>query len=196
MKKDEAAGIERLEQLIRTKAFHELSEVEKEFVRQEFESEEQYETMRKLTPILGKMALDSEEMHPRPSTLEFLKHSLVVKRHGDSVWNELFAWRVPAYATVLAVGIGCALTWWITSRPVVEITEKPLVSKADTVYLTLKPDTIIKEKVVYRFVKAVVETKPSAQLSTELTSEKHIVPVGVSMKDKEELERLLVSGSR
>lgn len=196
MKNNETNRIERLEQLIQTKAFHELSEVEKEFVLEEFETEEQYKTMRKLTPLLSEMALNSEGMQPRPSTLESLKHSFVMRTSNDSVWSKLFGWRVPAYATALAVGISCVITWSLTSKPVIEITEKPLFIKTDTVYLTSKPDTIFKEKVVYRFVKSVGETKSSIQRPPDLASEKNAIPVGVSMKDKEELEKLLVSGSR
>lgn len=196
MKNEETAKIEKLEQLIQTKAFLELSDAEKEFVLEEFELEERYQAMRKLTPILNEMTLDQEEVKPRPSTLESLKQSLGAEDSTNSVWNKLFAWRVPAYAAVLVVGISCAVTWWLTDQPVIEITEKPLVVNADTVYVTSKPDTIFKEKVVYRFVKMVEKTKTPMQLPDNLTSDKNAVPVGVSMKDKEELEKLLVSGSR
>ena len=84
MKNEETIRMERLEQLIQTKTFHELSEVEKECVLVEFETEEQYQTMRKLTLTLHEMAVDDERIKPRTSTLESLKQRLAAEDSADS----------------------------------------------------------------------------------------------------------------
>jgi hypothetical protein len=192
----EEIRIERLERLVQTRSFQELTSEERNFVLKEFESEEQYTAMRKISPILEEMIFNEKEIQPRPSTLEILKQNISVDTSTDSFWTRLFEWKVPAYATILATAIGCLLTWWITIKPATKISIKPSGAEIDTVYLISKPDTIYKEKIVYQFVKAAAEKKPPVQEQPGLVDEKNISRLGVSMKDKEELEKLLVSGSR
>ncbi|MFN8890171.1 MAG: hypothetical protein ACK5WF_22120, partial [Cyclobacteriaceae bacterium] len=81
------------------------------------------------------------------------------------------------------------------------ISHQPLiVEKAtlqtDTVFLSVKPDTIVKEKIVYRtIVERVKENQPLVN-QTNSTDKTMSAQKGVTMLDKEELGKLLVSGSR
>jgi hypothetical protein len=65
--------------------------------------------------------------------------------------------------------------------------------QTDTVFIASKPDTIIRERIVYVKTPA---TAPALQTAKSV----QFIPVetskGVNMKEKEELEKLLVSGSR
>jgi hypothetical protein len=81
------------------------------------------------------------------------------------------------------------------------LNRKPLIVEkttlqTDTVFLAAKPDTIVKEKIVYRtIVERVKENQPFVNQANSpdktMSAQK-----GITMLDKEELGKLLVSGSR
>ncbi len=191
MKNEEINWIDRLEQLIHTKAFQELTTEEKDFVLRELDSEEQYEVMRKLSPMFDGMR-NEDIPQPRDKTLEFLKQNLPLK---TSLWSKWLDLQMPAYATVLLVMLSCFLTWKIAT-PANPLVIKQTISTIDTIYVASKPDTIFKEKVVYRFAKSQDESKSRDELKEVIPNQPEALPIGVSMKDKEELQGLLVSGSR
>jgi hypothetical protein len=101
--------------------------------------------------------------------------------------------KVPAWSTLLVAGCFAFGAWWFTSSSVKPIVEQQIVSSIvyDTVYVASKPDTVFVQQVVYR-ERPVLLTKTVNQVSTKSATNSN----GINMKEKEELENLLVSGSR
>jgi hypothetical protein len=101
---------------------------------------------------------------------------------------------MPAYASlVLMVCVG-ALGWLAGSNysSMNQVSVKQVIKQVDTVYLATRPDTVIREKIIY--LKPEAPAPPSLQVSSKTLPNSQPIK-GVNMKDKEELETLLVSGS-
>ncbi|MBX2900238.1 MAG: hypothetical protein KF775_11330 [Cyclobacteriaceae bacterium] len=89
--------------------------------------------------------------------------------------------------TALVFGV---LGWWMgqpRAKPE-PVTLVEHVTVHDTLYIASKPDTVFREKIIYRDKLVILTTQTRLP---ENKSEK-----GVSMKEKEELDNLLVSGAR
>lgn len=181
---------EKLEELLSSKPFDKLTASEKELVLSELESEEQYEAMRKIGITLAKKTAD---LSPDPQILISLQ-----RRMGDgkkaSVIYEMLSWQAPAYMTVLLIGVFSAVTWFI-SKEQEGITTLPItLVKTDTVYLASKPDTVFREKIIYRYPKLKTSTLQRVTKTETIPQQRDVT--GVNMKAYEELENLLVSGSK
>lgn len=180
---------EKLEELLSTKAFDELTWSEKELVLSELGSEEQYEVMRKI----GNTLMKGNILTPDPQIIKSLQQKMRDEKRTSVVY-QLLSWQAPAYVTVFMVAACCTFTWFVTKKS----NPSPLVTivKTDTVYLASQPDTIFREKVIYRYV------KPKVLFTQNVTKTETTTPVrqpeitGVSMKANEALEKFLVSGSK
>lgn len=181
--------LDRIENLLQTKTFIELTSEEKIWVSQWIGSELEYENLRKSETKIKQYFLKSESVAPNPDGLNQLKARLTLKQAQSLNWWQA---KVPAWSTLLVAGCFGVGAWWLTSSSDKVITQQQLTSVVyDTVYVTTKPDTIFIQQVVYR-ERPVLLTKSIKQLES-----KNSVPSsGINMKEKEELENLLVSGSR
>lgn len=184
---------EKLEELLSSKTFDELTLSEKELVLNELGSEEQYEAMRKIGVTLVKRTAG---LSPDPKILKSLQHYMHGQQNGFTLAGA-FTFRMPVYASVLLI-ILFSIAAGVISRKTMPVPNSPVtVVKTDTVYLTTKADTIFQERVIYRYAKLkksfpqqlnqTVQAEPLQQ-QTQIT--------GVNMKESEALEKLLVSGSR
>jgi len=186
-------NIDQIEKLLQSRSYQELTAAEKELVRTVIDTEEEYEEMRKVNFSLSEM-----------------KHQSLVFQSSD-VWRKIkstrqasrtviaypwYAKPIPSYAAAALVIMVGGLAWLLSS-----ISHQPLIVEkntlqTDTVFLTAKPDTIVKEKIVYRtIVERVKENQPFVN-QTNSTDKTMSAQKGVTMLDKEELGKLLVSGSR
>jgi hypothetical protein len=188
---------EELESIIRQKDFAALTGEERELVLQTIGSEEEYETIRKIELAVSGEKLRST-LEPHAQTLRALQQRM--KKHSGSFeWSDIFQVKVPAYVAVLAaLAISVIIFSLRSSSPAERLSLKranvPL-TRVDTVYIT-KTDTVIRERIVYR------QVNQSRQVSIPLKStpeapvhQRQPSAAGFSMKEKEELNKLLVSGS-
>jgi hypothetical protein len=182
---------ERLDALTKVKSFQSLTEDERSFVLQELGSEKQYAAMRKVSLAL---ITSRVELSPDPTTIAALKARMAdhrQERAADTIWS----WRMPAYATALIVVLMSTLSWWIGSsqrKPVTQIVE---TVHRDTVFVASRPDTVFRERVVYRTI--IKHKKETERIQLVKTDESfQAKEVGINMKEKQDLELLLVSGTR
>lgn len=181
---------QKLERLLDEKSFDQLTREEKEVVLQEFGSEEQYRLARKIGPALVKLKTG---LSPDPWILASLQDQVKI-RQRPSRWTSFFQAQVPAYVMAGACLVIVVVMWWL--KPVPASTPVAVRTVRDTVYLATVPDTVYRRKIIfrYRYRYINVATPATTPLDTRM-----VEPVagseGVTMKDKEELEKLLVSGS-
>jgi hypothetical protein len=178
-----------MEELLETKSFEELNEVEKTFVLREIGSEEQYKMLRKVSVAL----VTNADLSADPDILFNLQKKLKNTKPTFH-WSSVLNYRMPAYLAVILVGV-CAIIFWLSFTP--EKTNSHIASvKIDTVFIFRPADTIIVEKVFYR-QRPPKEQSPSQNFSVvkNVVAQEGDRVEGVSMKEKEELENLLVSGS-
>jgi hypothetical protein len=183
--------LDKLERLLQDKNFASLTTEEKTWVSQWIESEAEYENMRRSESKIRQHFINTAEFIPEPSGLNELKANLRKRTNQSLNWWQI---KVPAWSTILVSLCFGVVAWWLTSSGDQVVTQpQKLVTSIvyDTVYVTTKPDTIFIQQVVYR-ERPVLLTKSIKQLES-----KNSVPSsGINMKEKEELENLLVSGSR
>ncbi len=183
--------LDKVEQLLQDKSFAALTDEEKTWVSQWIASELEYENLRKSETKIKQYFLKSENVVPKPEGLSELKARLNLKQSQPLNWWQA---KVPAWSTLLVAlcfGVG---GWLLTSSSDKVITQPQQVLTSlvyDTVYIASKPDTVFVQQIVYK-EHPVILTKSAQQVDT-----KNAVPSnGINMKEKEELENLLVSGSR
>jgi hypothetical protein len=179
----------KFEQLLDEKSFDQLTHDEKEMVLHEFGSEEQYTLARKIGPALVKLKTG---LSPDPWILASLQHQVKVHRQ-PSRWTSFFQAQVPAYVMAGACLAIAVMMWWI--RPVPAPPSVAVRMLRDTVYLATTPDTVYRRKIVYRYRYRYVTVATPAHAPGTGIVEPATGSAGVTMKDTEELEKLLVSGS-
>ena len=180
--------LNRFEQLLKQRSFKNLDEEEKNFVFQFIRSEEEYESLRNAEVELKTFFERKPELVPRKETLLKIKQSRAqMTTSPQSFWLRP---AVPAYTMVLLMlGVG-VLGWWSGTRIGSEkVLVEKIVPRVDTIRIESKPDTIVKEKIIY------LPSQPVTIVSHQPEKNETVTAKGVNMKDKEELERLLVSGS-
>ena len=185
MKKEE----EKLEDLVNTKLFANLSSEEKQFVLDVLGSEEQFNTLQRIhASLLDHPAVSSVE--PSPDVLIALQRKLRETRKESFLLPAIFQFRIPAYAALILAAMVGSLTAMVSNGSSVK---QPLVTvpkvERDTVYIT-KTDTVYRERLLIKYVRVPAPAEP--EMVTASSKSDRIL--GVSMKDKEELDRLLVSG--
>lgn len=183
--------LDKLERLLQDKHFVMLTTEERTWIRQWIESESEYENLKKSETKIRQYFLKAEKVVPNPERLHELKARLSLKQSQSLTWWQA---KVPAWSTLLIAccfGLG---TWWLTSSSEQNTRQSPQILTSfvyDTVYVASKPDTIFIQQVVYR-ERPIILTKSIKQTDTKNTLPSN----GINMKEKEELENLLVSGSR
>jgi hypothetical protein len=99
-------------------------------------------------------------------------------------------WSVPAWAAILALVVAGGAGWYAgTSTGPQEVYVDRIVAKTDTVLVASRPDTVVIERVVYRNIPTLLPVTVGQPAPTRTPASK-----GVNMKEKEELDKLLVSG--
>ena len=182
--------LDKLEHLLRDKNFAALTTEEKTWVSQWIESEAEYENMRRSESRIKQQFSNATELIPEPSRINELKATLRKRANQSLNWWQV---KVPAWSTVLVAlcfGVG---GWWLTSlrnQSIVQPQEVLTSIVYDTVFVAAKPDTVFVQQVVYK-EQPVLLTKSVKQIES-----KNTLSNGINMKEKEELENLLVSGSR
>jgi hypothetical protein len=187
MKKEQAWNdYEAFEKLIAQKSYTQLLPAELKMVNQFVADEQEYETLRS-SDLAMKAWFANNPVVPNDKTLTNLKLEFN-KAHQRQV--SLSWWKVSIGYALAALVFGLS-GWWLgqsASEKKAPLTSIEKVLVHDTVYVASKPDTIFTEKIIYR-------DSPVILTTTNRQSEPPVVK-GVSMKEKEELDKLLVSGSR
>lgn len=178
---------ERFEQLLSHYSYEQLSQEERTWINS-ISSQEEYEALR-----LANKHLDfsyREKMKPSPETWRKIK----TFQRANNRELRVFEWLkhpVPLYAqAAMLVVVGTLFFWMGSNYSSRTIFLDKIQTKVDTVFIPTKADTIFKQKTVY--IKVVAPSNPPLEIKQD---QKAVVSKGVNMKDKEELEKLLVSGS-
>lgn len=175
---------DKLSHLLRSSAWHELSDSDRQWVSTQVTGENEYEALRHAERELLKHFAGSE-IQADEQMLDDLKHRI----NPNSAPSQ----RLPYYAMGMAAALLIAFGWWMglqwNHEPQISL---PVAMRVDTVFITSQPDTVWRDRVVYQ--KVFVASVDSGRIKT--VAQRAIQPAqrGVSMKEKEELEKLLVSG--
>lgn len=187
---DHIKNIARLEKLLDAKDFDSLTPEEKQFVLKELGSAAQYALMKKVGE-----ALVSEKVGllPDPLVHQKLKETLCLQR--PSIWKRMASVQLPAYVVILLMMISAAIMGVVVqpSKPSIVVSR---IVTTDTLFVPVKPDTVFVDRVVIKFVPTKVrEQKTYSVAKTNFESSDPVVTESVNMKEKEELDNLLVTGS-
>jgi hypothetical protein len=180
---------EKLEDLVSTKLFANLSAEEKQFILNVLGSEEQFNTLQRIHASLRDHPVVTS-VEPAPNVLIALKRKLRETKKEYFPLPAILQFKIPAYAAlILAVLVG-SLTAMVSNGSTVKqsMVIVPKVER-DTIYIT-NTDTVYSERLLIKYVRVPTPAEPEMVTAS---SKSHKI-LGVSMKDKEELDRLLVSG--
>lgn len=184
-------NIEKFEQLLRAHSYQALSNEDKLWVEQFVASEAEYESLRSVSLQLEDH-YSPADLATDPAQLESLKRHLAAQ-HQVTPSLIRTVWSVPAYAAILVLVVVCVLGWWAgSSRPPEVVFVDRILPHIDTLRVAAIPDTIVVERVVYKTVRQFL---PAAKMTKTPAGEIPLTTRGVNMKEKEELDKLLVSGS-
>jgi len=187
--------LERLEQLLATKDWLALTDEEKEFIIEALGSEEQYQALRKVGDAL--VSVSKTNLSPNPSVLKTLRKKMAARHEVSQTLplNWLTSMRVPAFVSLLLIIIA-GVAGWLLGQSASHYTEpvKIVTTVRDTVYVRPSPDTVVIHQIKYRYLKA---RGIPAGLKPIVVREKETSPreMGVSLKEKQELENFIVAGS-
>jgi hypothetical protein len=192
MKNSEEFDLEKLELLMQSKSYAQLSREEKEWVSQWVESASEYDLLRKSEIQMRQYFHDSKTNPPASSTLAHLTNHLKkeTRTQQAGLWGQfkpsLSVWS-------LAILFGC-VGWWIGQSTSSPVTQPEVITSSiihDTIYIASKADTIFTEKIIYKDRPVIVTRNNNSKEFKNTSSESN----GINMKEKEELEKLLVSGT-
>jgi hypothetical protein len=180
----------RIEDLLESRSFYELTIEEKEFILKELGSEEVYASLRKISKAL---VADKADLSPDPRILARLHGQMKESQQKHGWFWDVVSYRLPAYVVAPSILLMAAIVYFLPDRqPRVE-REPVYLTRVDTVYMKSQRDTVVVERVVVKYQPApeqkVIDYAVVGNVTDSDKSE------GVSMKDKEELESFLVSGS-
>jgi hypothetical protein len=177
---------DRFEALLRRYSYQELSPEDRAWVTAFVATEQEYESMRRVTLQLEER-LAPADLTADPSMLKSLQRSF-----DEKYTSGLSFWSPERYAAIAAALVVGALGWWAgSSWGGKTIYIDRTITRIDTVHVKASPDTIILERVVYRSVSL---PPPTVVVQHNDANPLPAVNRGVNMKEKEELEKLLVSG--
>jgi hypothetical protein len=188
-------NIDRLEHLLETKTWSELTAEEKSFVVEELGSEEQFNAMRKVGHAL--VSMHKADLSPDPSIERVLKNKLKEKHTHSFSWQSVVQLKMPALTSALLIVLTAIVSWYAGKGFTVNMPENTqrIVHVTDTVYLSTAPDTIIVEKVRYRYIKKGTDPQNVFSVVNQTKQADPENAKGFNMKEKEELDNFLVSGS-
>jgi hypothetical protein len=181
---------EKLEDLIRIKSFEALTLEEKAFVLSHL-TEDRYNLVRK-TEFLLQEIHSTDDISAAPGILGYLHDKFKETHSKDSFWNQLLGIKIPAYTTALLMLASSAFVYFYETANTKAASV--VVRAADTLFVVRK-DTIIKEKIILKY--ASHPMAPVIRKSVSVSSEEKIESpkVSASMKENDDLNDLLVSGS-
>lgn len=180
-----------LHDLVETKPFEALDPSERALVLRELGSEREYNILRKIS-----LALVSEKagLSPDPRTLTTLKKRMNSRTKSAAV--SIFSYPVPAYAMAVVAILLVAGFYVLSNATSVERKVETVAHvRIDTVFIPSVPDTVFVDRVVVKYITAPAAPADDFSLVKNLKDQESKTTTGVSMKDKEELEDFLVSGS-
>ncbi len=184
MKEQRWDEYEFFEKLVFKKSFSELSADELKLVNQFITNEQEYDAFRMSGVDMRRWFLENPVAGVNDKTLSGLKQEL--KRAHQSTVS--FAWWKVSIGYAMAAIVFGLSGWWLgKSEKPTTLTRIEQVLVPDTIYIATKPDTVVREKIIYRD-RPVILTTTNPLNETPVTK-------GVSMKEKEELDKLLVSGT-
>lgn len=182
---------EKIEKLLASKTFDALTPDERRLVLEEIGSEEEYQAMHCVSHALDKI---TDKVVPDREIIGSLQRRMG-RNHSRPILSSLLATKLPAYATVLLIILFSTIAWWVGGNRSSEKLRFVERIRIDTIYLA-KADTFYRERIIYREVKKVNPSKQKVLNVADATpGEKNVKEVGISMKERQELEMLLVSGS-
>lgn len=192
MKNSEWIDLEKLERLMLSKPYAELSHEEKEWVSQWVESPIEYDVMRKSETQMRQYFHDSKVIPPATSTLVELTNHLKRKTSKQRVG---FWWQLkPSLSTWSMAILFGSVGWWIGQSTNSNAAKPETVQSTvirDTIYMASQPDTVFREKIIYKDRPVILTRRNNGIESKSVSSKSN----GINMKEKEELEKLLVSGT-
>jgi hypothetical protein len=178
---------EKVEQLIGTKAWNDLTVDEKAMVIDVLGSRDQYNTLRDVHFAL--LASEKVSIKPNANILNNL-HGRFREKNSPARSSSVFSYRMPAFAALVLVVIA-AFAGWIGAKYTVDpVTMTDVVTKHDTVFVASRPDTVLLTAVRYKTI--IKEVPVNVSLSQNTTQAESS---GMNMKETEALQTLLVSGS-
>lgn len=178
---------EKVEQLIETKAWSELTVDEKAMVTDVLGSQDQYNALRDVHFAL--LGSEKVSIKPNANTLNNL-HERFREKNSQGRSFALFSYRMPAIAAVAFIAIAAFVGWLGARYTVKPVTITDVVTKHDTIFVAARPDTVFLTRVRYKTI--VKEVPVSVSIS------QNTIPAessGMNMKETEALQTLLVSGS-
>lgn len=179
---------DRFEQLLAEHPFYELSQAEREWVLSFVNSEEEYNALRLVEGGLSKLKV-VDDLVPDPAILKVIQAS-TRQPVNSFAWTSIWRYRMPAYVGYsLAIICVALLIRTLQNQSPAKVTGERIISRIDTVFVAAKSDTVYIEKVVYRN-----RTAPVVQV-VKMDKVDPKEEDGINMKEKEELQGLLVSGS-
>jgi hypothetical protein len=180
-------NFDRLERILKQYSYQELNQEDLEFVKTQIISEGEYEALRQINRQLSVAGEVPGERKATSDTWRRLRtHIRVSKEQSTVPW---FRKPIPAYGVaMLAIALG-VLCWWAGASfgAQVQYVDRIRV-RVDTLRMVARPDTVVRERIVY------VQASAVAPASLPQIATPPVASKGISMKEKEELERLLVSG--
>jgi hypothetical protein len=179
---------EKIDQLIETKSWTDLSVDEKAFVIDILGSQEQYHALREVHFSLLNSERD-DGMTLDGKMLNNLRKKFRAKH--SSVSFNMFQVRVPAYLTAILIFFAAGVAWYMGAKSVKPFLTTQVIHDVDTLFVASKPDTIYRDKIIYKTVQ--IKSTPAVAVVSEV--QPRSVEVGVNMKETEALQNLLVSGS-
>lgn len=172
------------ERLVSEKRYAELSGDELKMVHHFITNEQEYDAFRMSGLTMKRWFRENPVVGVTDKTLSGLKQEFK-RAHKPQV---SFAWwKVSIGYAVAAIVFGLGGWWLGQSDKPISLTRIEQVLVRDTIFVATKPDTVVREKIIYRD-RPVILTTTNSQNETPITK-------GVSMKEKEELDKLLVSGT-
>jgi len=174
---------EDFEKLLTEKSYSELTANELKLVNQFASSQQEYEEFRLSGLELRKWFQNNPV--PKEGDEGLLELKRVFRQQQPVVTNSW--WKLSVGYAMAAVIFGFG-GWWLgqSEKPIPQ-TAIEKITVFDTVYLASKPDTVFRDKIIYKD-RPIILTTGNRQPEAPTTK-------GVSMKEKEELDKLLVSGS-
>lgn len=182
----DSASIDRLESLLSRKRYEDLDADERDFVLQQLGSADEYKSIFELNQRLNANAT----LTPDPLILESLQRRMRGRREIRFSLQSLLRAKVPAPVFYVAVvGLIILLLNQRSGEP-----PKPITYiERDTVFVSALPDTVFVETVIYKTAPAIA--KPNGVVVTSTQRQNETATEGVNMRERQELEALLESGS-
>lgn len=185
-------NLEKFEQLLQKHSYSKLTEEEKQWVKNFVSSEFEYESLRQVNSQLTNYFSDKNKLAPDSKVWATIKEDIPqAKRYSErSYW---IAAPMPAYAALMVLILVSVLSWYggVRYSSPKEYTQQKM-PRVDTVFIASKPDTVVRERIIYVKANSLPAVIQVSKIRTEDVPPKR----GVNMKEKENLEDLLVSGSR